>query len=78
MTPAPRWYGPCGPVSLAAPRWAAEVARLGDAAGTAIGGYADLVRALEDRRVVFRAMGVGLARETYRLGTPEGAAGDST
>ncbi len=42
---------------LAAPSWRAEVARLAEAAGMDIAGYADFIRALEVRRAFFKEMG---------------------
>jgi glucuronate isomerase len=50
-------FRPDGVFRLAAPGWAEEVAKLSGAWGAKIGDYAALVRALEDRRRYFRAMG---------------------
>ena len=70
-------FRPDAVFQIAKPGWAAEVARLGAAAGCEIGGYADLIRAVEDRRAFFREMGatstdhgVGTAH-THRLGDLE-------
>jgi glucuronate isomerase len=42
---------------IASPTWNEEVAKLGTAVGTRIGGYPDLLRALRARRKFFREMG---------------------
>lgn len=42
---------------IASSEWAGEMARLGEAAGTEIGTYADFVRVLEERRAFFQSMG---------------------
>ncbi|PAP75400.1 glucuronate isomerase [Rubrivirga marina] len=42
---------------IAAPEWAAEMVRLGDAAGVEVTDYAGFIRVLEERRAFFKSMG---------------------
>jgi glucuronate isomerase len=44
-------------VNLLADGWRDEIDALSDVTGTAVGSYADFVRALEDRRAFFKSMG---------------------
>ncbi len=50
-------FRPDAVVNLLTPNWAAHIAALGQASGSAIGSHAAFIRALEDRRAHFKRLG---------------------
>lgn len=73
-------FRPDGVVALDAPEWRANIERLGAVSGVGVSSYGDYIRALEQRRVAFKAMGAlatdhaAVAPRTERLGAAEAEA----